>query len=195
MSRPHPAGKPGATATSLGVRGRLLLAAVALLLPPLLGGALLLGGAYTRERRVAERHLDETAHMLALAVDQQLGQSQAYLRALVASPAMAAGDIAAVEAQARAIDLPKGYWFRLASAIDGHVLMNTALPPGAPLSGGNWAPTSRRPWTAAIAGSAPCSTAPSPTSRPSPCMSRCTGTAPPPMSCRWSCRRRNSPNC
>ncbi|MEE3623829.1 ATP-binding protein [Nitrospirillum sp. BR 11752] len=141
LLRARPAGKPGAAATSsLGVRGRLLLAAVALLLPPLLGGALLLGGAYTRERRVAERHLDETAHMLSLAVDQQLGQSQAYLRALVASPAMAAGDIAALEAQARAIDLPKGYWFRLASAVDGHVLINTALPPGAPLSGGQLGP-------------------------------------------------------
>ncbi|MEC4591919.1 MULTISPECIES: ATP-binding protein [Nitrospirillum] len=128
---------------ALGVRGRLLLAAVTLLLPPLLGGALLLGGAYTRERRVAERHLDETAHMLALAVDQQLGQSQAYLRALIASPALAHGDIAALEAQARAIDLPKGYWFRLAAASDGRVLMNTALPPGTPLSGGQLGPNLR----------------------------------------------------
>ncbi|MEA1674997.1 ATP-binding protein [Nitrospirillum sp. BR 11163] len=131
------------SASSLGVRGRLLLAAATLLLPPLLGGALLLGGAYTRERRVAERHLDETAHMLALAVDQQLGQSQAYLRALIASPALAQGDIAALEAQARAIDLPKGYWFRLAAASDGRVLMNTALPPGTPLSGGQLGPNLR----------------------------------------------------
>ncbi|WP_148294084.1 ATP-binding protein [Azospirillum sp. B4] len=134
---------PTPRASSLGVRGRLLLAAVALLLPPLLGGALLLGGAYTRERRVAERHLDETAHMVALAVDQQLGQSQAYLRALIASPALAAGDVAALEAQARAINLPKGYWFRLAAATDGRVLMNTALPPGTPLSGGQLGPNLR----------------------------------------------------
>ncbi|MDE1146128.1 MAG: ATP-binding protein [Azospirillaceae bacterium] len=135
-------GKPvlAASSNSLGVRARLLLAAVALLLPPLLGGAVLLGGAYERERRVAERHLDETAHMLALSVEQRLGQSQAYLKALAVSPALERGDIPSLEAQARAIDLPKGYWFRLASATDGRVLMNTSLPSGTPLTGGQLGP-------------------------------------------------------
>jgi signal transduction histidine kinase/transposase InsO family protein/ActR/RegA family two-component response regulator len=113
------------------LRSRLLLLVVSLLVPFLLGLALMLHSAYQRDRDYVERHLLETSRALSLAVDRLFGQAETALWALAASPHLDSGDFAALDAQARRILRTPDSWFML--EVPGRQVVNTYLPPGAPL--------------------------------------------------------------
>jgi signal transduction histidine kinase len=126
------------------LRSRLLLLAVSLLVPALLAAGVALYAGYRRDRDAMEGHLAETARALALVVDRQLGQAEAAVWALATSPHLARGDHAALDAQARrSLRIPES-WFVLEGR--GRQLVNTHLPPGAPLpelpNQGHWASAS-----------------------------------------------------
>src|ERR1700737_598501 len=90
----------GGLATLRSVRGRLVLFAVLLAAPLTLATAGLLAWSYEREREAAEMQLRETADALALVIDRQLGQAEAFLRALATSINLTAGDLRGFHAQA-----------------------------------------------------------------------------------------------
>jgi PAS domain S-box-containing protein len=117
------------------LRRKLLVLVLSILLPALAAGGLTLYVSYQGQRENTERLLGETARALSLAVDRQLGQAEATLFALAASPHLAAGDYPAFDAEAReALRLPES-WVLVEDP--SRQVVNTLLPPGAPLPGHN----------------------------------------------------------
>ena len=113
------------------LRRKLLILVLSILLPALAAGGLTLYVAYKGQRASTERLLGETARALSLAVDRQLGQAEATLFALAASPHLAAGDYPAFDAEAReALRLPES-WVLVEDP--SRQVVNTLMPPGAPL--------------------------------------------------------------
>jgi len=84
------------------LRGRLTLLVLAALVPAIAAAGLLLWSGYREQRRLLEQQIAETARALSLVVDRDLGKNRVLLEALASSPALAAGDWAAFDAQARA---------------------------------------------------------------------------------------------
>ncbi|RDI58055.1 sensor histidine kinase [Microvirga subterranea] len=113
------------------VRSRLLLLTLALLLPALAAGGLLVYAGYRHDRQAVEKHLQETARALSLVVDRQFGQAEALLWALSTSPQLLEKDYAAFDARARAAIRLPGAWVSVAD--DRGQVVNTRLPPGSPL--------------------------------------------------------------
>ena len=114
------------------LRQRFLLLTFAIALPALVGAAVLIADAYRFNRAQTERQLLETTRAMSLVVDRQLGQSEAVLRALIASPNLARGDLRHFEAQARGAVDPAGSWIVLYD-MTGRQLLNTRLPAGSAL--------------------------------------------------------------
>ncbi|KAA2233150.1 PAS domain-containing protein [Salinarimonas soli] len=113
------------------LRSRLVLLALAILVPALCASALMLYAGYRHGRLEVEKHLQETARALSLTVDRQLGQAEALLWSLSASPMLRMGNYAGFDTLAReAVRIP-GAWVVVEE--DGHQIVNTRLPPGSTL--------------------------------------------------------------
>ena len=122
------------------IRARLFLLVLAVWLPAVAGLALQARDSYLREVEALRGELRDKATELRFAVDAELGRRESVARALAASHAVAQGDIAAFEAQARKA---------LAGTGDQAILVDrdwqyvyTALPSGSPVK--------RRPGSAFI---------------------------------------------
>jgi len=104
----------------------------AILLPLLLGSGALIW-RYAKAERVRQ-HQDAQALALELVgdVDRELDGTILALRALATSPALQAGDLAAFDAQARAVVTFRGESIVLRDA-GGRQVVNTELPVGTPL--------------------------------------------------------------
>jgi len=113
------------------LRMRLLLMALALLVPALAAAALTIYAGYRNERHEVEKHLLETTRALSLVVDRQFGQAEALLWSLAASPQLKARDYSGFDALARAATRLPGAWVVVEEP--GQQVVNTRLPRGAPL--------------------------------------------------------------
>jgi PAS domain S-box-containing protein len=122
----------GSFATLRSVRGRLVLFAVLLAAPLTLAAAGILAWSYERERDAAEMQLRETADALALVIDRQLGQAEAFLKALATSTNLTAGDFRAFHAQAGEAAKTMPGWVVLEEP-SGQELVNTRVPYGTAL--------------------------------------------------------------
>jgi signal transduction histidine kinase len=120
------------TLPSHSIRRQLFIVVAVLVVPAALAATLLLGYTYLQERTAAARQLQTTARALSIVVDRQLGQAEALLRALAASPSLANGDFAAFDRQAREANAIPDSWIVVRDA-DGKQLVNTRLPPGSQL--------------------------------------------------------------
>jgi signal transduction histidine kinase len=114
------------------VRVQLALLTVALVLITGLAAALVILDSYRAHSKSTELQLTETATALSLAVDGKVRESTGVLKALAASHALAAGDLAAFDREARQAVAGSHRWVMLADD-QGRRLLDTALPPGAPL--------------------------------------------------------------
>ena len=108
------------------IRTYLYLLAAAILLPAVLLCTLALRMLHNAEKAAALGGLSETANGVALMVDRELYSAEATLRALAASPSLAARDFRAFDTQARQAG---GQAIVLLDAM-GQELVNTALPLG-----------------------------------------------------------------
>ena len=131
MVQSDPTSNRDATRAASTVRRRLLLMALSLVVPAMVFMALLARAEFADSRARYERQLVATTRALALATDRQLGQGQSILQTLAVSPALIAGDIPAFERQARAAVRGGDGWIVLLD--EQRQLINTKLPPGAPL--------------------------------------------------------------
>jgi signal transduction histidine kinase len=132
-----------------GLRGRLVLLTLAVLIPALLTASLLLLDAYRQQRRSLELQLGETARALSLVLERQVGQDRVLLQSLAASPALKDGDWAGFDAVAREASGRSGVWV-VALDGEGQQRVNTALPLGAnlpltPLAGMTWSTPAEAP--------------------------------------------------
>jgi PAS domain S-box-containing protein len=110
------------------LRSRLVLLTLAILSPALGAAALTQYAGYRHARQEVEKHLQETSRALSLVVDRQLGQAEALLWSLSASPMLRTGDSAGFDSLAReAIRIP-GAWIVVEEP--GRQLVNTRLPAG-----------------------------------------------------------------
>jgi PAS domain S-box-containing protein len=101
------------------VRSRLLRLAVLLLLPGLSLAAMVTWQSLDADRTAAETQLRDSVELLAADVDADLGQTEAQLRLLAASSALARGDVGSFAALAGAVTSfgtrivlrdPAGHW-------------------------------------------------------------------------------------
>jgi PAS domain S-box-containing protein len=113
------------------VRSRLILLALALLIPALATSAITVYAGYRHDRQEIEKHLQETARALSLVVDRQFGQAEALLWALSTSPQLIEKEYAEFDARARAAIRIPFTWITVAD--DRGQVVNTLLPPGSPL--------------------------------------------------------------
>ena len=121
---------------------RLLAMGLALAAPATLLIALLAVSQYAESQRRFSVQLVAMTRALALATDRQIGQGQSVLQGLAVSPALAAGDLPAFEAQARGAMRGGKAWILLIGPQGQKV--NTLLAPGvappvAPLPAERWA--------------------------------------------------------
>jgi len=114
------------------VRVQMALLTVALVLTTGLAAALLIVDSYRAHSRSTELQLTETASALSLAVDGKVSESAGVLKTLALSRALAAGDLADFEREARQAVGGPDRWVVLFDD-QGRWLVDTALPPGAPL--------------------------------------------------------------
>lgn len=114
--------------------GRLLLMAFALAAPAILLMTVLVSAQYAEGQRRFATQLTAMTRALALATDRQIGQGQSVLQGLAVSPALAAGDLEAFEAQARRAMAGQPAWIVLIGP-QGQRL-NTLVAPGQPLPAG-----------------------------------------------------------
>jgi diguanylate cyclase (GGDEF)-like protein/PAS domain S-box-containing protein len=122
----------GAGRRELSTQAHLLALAAAILLPLVLAVGLLLGRYAEVERARYRQDALELARQLAADVDRELDGMTLALRILATSPALAAGDLAAFHAQARAALRYRGANVVLRDRA-GQQLVNTRLPWGTPL--------------------------------------------------------------
>lgn len=108
---------------------------LAVLIPALIAGGLLIWTVYSQQRNFVERQMAETARALSLVVDREIGQREVLLEVLAASPYLKTEDWAAFDAQAREATADSGAWIVVFGA-DGLQKVNTRLPSGAPLPKG-----------------------------------------------------------
>jgi signal transduction histidine kinase len=114
------------------LRGRLVLLALALLLPAIAASGLLLSSAYHASRAALERQIGDQARALGLVVDRQLGQDRVLIHALGVAPSFRAGNWPAFEAAARAAAPGPDTWIAVLDS-EGSQFLNTRVQPGAPL--------------------------------------------------------------
>ncbi len=122
---------PGAGNLVSSLRGRLILVTAVLIATAALMAVGLLEDAAQRHRASTGEQLGATARALSLAVDGRVLQSQAVMQTLAASPALANGDLASFEAQARGSLSDKDSWVVLFDS-RGNPVVDTSAPAGAP---------------------------------------------------------------
>ena len=111
------------------VARRLLVMALTLAAPAILLMAALLAAQYSQGRQRFATQLTAMTRALSLATDRQIGQGQSILQGLAVSPALAEGDLATFEKQAREATKGRDAWIVLMS--QDRQLLNTRLDPGA----------------------------------------------------------------
>ncbi|MBY0299946.1 MAG: PAS domain S-box protein [Methylobacterium sp.] len=121
----------------------LVALAIALIGPGLLFTAVLLVRYASLERTRFEQDARETVRGIALAVDRDTAGLVSVLQTLATSPRLREGEFSTFEGQARAVTGTLGLTLSLRRP-DGTQIVNTALPPGAPL------PVAGRPYDADI---------------------------------------------
>ncbi|KMO31728.1 histidine kinase [Methylobacterium variabile] len=110
----------------------LVALAIALIGPGLLFTAVLLGRYAALERTRFEQDARESVRGIALSIDRDMAGLVSVLQTLAASPRLREGGLASFEREARAVRDTTGLDLSLRRP-DGSQLLNTALPPGAPL--------------------------------------------------------------
>ncbi|KRB52169.1 MAG: ATP-binding protein [Pseudomonadota bacterium] len=118
-----------------GLRARLVVLVLAVLIPAVMTAGLLMWTVYRQQRQSVERQMTETARALSLVVDREIGQKEVLLEALASSPYLLTNDWAAFDAQARQATRRGDTWVVVFDA-DGLQRVNTRLPLGAPLPKG-----------------------------------------------------------
>lgn len=118
-----------------GLRARLVALVLAVLIPAVIAGGLLMWTVYRQQRDFVERQMTETARALSLVVDREIGQREVLLDVLAASPYLQSEDWTAFDAQARQATRDTDAWV-VVFGPDGLQKVNTRLPRGAPLPKG-----------------------------------------------------------
>jgi signal transduction histidine kinase len=118
-----------------GLRARLVALVLAVLIPAVMAGGLLMWTVYRQQREFVERQMMETARALSLVVDREIGQKEVLLRVLASSPHLRSENWAAFDAQARQATQGGETWV-VVFGPDGLQKVNTRLPPGTPLPAG-----------------------------------------------------------
>ena len=111
------------------VARRLLFMALTLAAPAILLMGALVAMQYGEGQRRFATQLVAMTRALSLATDRQIGQGQSVLQGLAVSPALAEGDLATFEKQAREAVKGREGWIVLMTM--DRQLINTRLPPGA----------------------------------------------------------------
>ncbi|WP_428565490.1 MAG: sensor histidine kinase [Solidesulfovibrio sp. DCME] len=115
------------------IRFRLACLVAACVVPVWLAAGWLVAIAYQNKKQTVETQLRDTAQSLRLSLDEEIARIQAALAALATSPALDARDFKAFHEQARRLlESYKDADIILADATTQQ-LVNTYLPPGAPL--------------------------------------------------------------
>lgn len=114
------------------IRSRLLLLALAILVPAFFGSAVAVWYVFQEQQSLVRDHLRGTARALALALDKELATREAVLRTLAASPALPQGDLKAFHEHAQGVAAQRDVAIILSEA-GGVQLVNTRVPFGAPL--------------------------------------------------------------
>ncbi|MBO9546938.1 HWE histidine kinase domain-containing protein [Caulobacter sp.] len=112
------------------VARRLLFMALTLAAPAILLMGALVAMQYNEGQRRFSTQLVAMTRALSLATDRQIGQGQSVLQGLAVSPALAEGDLATFEKQAREAVKGREGWIVLMTM--DRQLINTRIPPGAP---------------------------------------------------------------
>lgn len=112
------------------VARRLLFMALTLAAPAILLMGALVANQYAEGQRRFATQLTSMTRALSLATDRQIGQGQSVLQGLAVSPALAEGDLATFEKQAREAVVGREGWIVLMS--QDRQWINTRVPPGAP---------------------------------------------------------------
>ena len=112
------------------VARRLLFMALTLAAPAILLMGALVAMQYAEGQRRFSTQLIAMTRALSLATDRQIGQGQSVLQGLAVSPALADGDLATFEKQARDAVKGRDAWIVLMSRDRQRI--NTRMPPGAP---------------------------------------------------------------
>jgi len=115
---------------SPSLRGRLMLLVLVVLVPAIVAFGVLVWKSYGEQRRLVEAQIIETARALSLAVDRDLRKNEVLLQALASSPALASGDWAAFDAQARVAARGMDAAVSLIDP-DGFLVASTRATPGA----------------------------------------------------------------
>jgi signal transduction histidine kinase len=118
-----------------GLRARLVALVLAVLIPAVMAGGLLMWTVYRQQREFVERQMMETARALSLVVDREIGQKEVLLRVLASSPHLRSENWAAFDAQARQATEGGETWV-VVFGPDGLQKVNTRLAPGTPLPAG-----------------------------------------------------------
>lgn len=119
------------------IRFRLTLLVLVCVLPVWVTVGFFAYHSYQQKRRAVAASVLETARALSLAVDRELANMQASMKALATSPSLSLGDMAAFHRQAQSVlrDYPGGDII-LADA-SGQQLVNSFVPFGKPLPSRN----------------------------------------------------------
>jgi PAS domain S-box-containing protein len=141
----------------VSVNRHLLLVVLSALLPLLVVAVALSTLLVREERETTERGLQQNAHILALAVDAELGRSFAALEALAGSDALRRDDLASFYARAKAVRDALGLWDNvlLLSPSAEHLLnlmrpYGTKLPPVPQPEGTLTAARTRKPYVSDV---------------------------------------------
>ncbi|AXA89950.1 ATP-binding protein [Massilia sp. YMA4] len=113
------------------IRNRLLLLILSILVPAFAIASVAVWYVYKEQRAADVAGMQEAARALALLADRELQTKEAVLRTLAASPAMQAGDLAAVYRHARAL-MPPADGTIVVHDLAGRQLFNTRQPYGSP---------------------------------------------------------------
>ena len=114
------------------IRAYLYLMAAAIMIPVILFAGLALRLLQQAETAAALAQVSETARRVALLVEDELSDAEANLRVLAASPALAAGDLAAFREEAVSTPHNSSSWIVLLDE-QGRQLLNTVAPASTPL--------------------------------------------------------------
>jgi two-component system sensor histidine kinase/response regulator len=89
------------------IRSQIALLVLACVLPAVIGFGALVSQFYTRERNTLQQDTQQSARMVAAAIDRDLVQSEGAAFALAGSPSVRAADLAALRLQAGALLSPQ----------------------------------------------------------------------------------------
>jgi signal transduction histidine kinase/CheY-like chemotaxis protein len=119
----------------MNIRTRLLVLVLSILIPSLIAASVALWFVYDAQQDAQQKSMTETAGAIALLVDNELQTSEAILRTLATSKAIAEDDFQAFYEQARRMAPPEYSTIIIADPA-GRQLLNTRVPFGQPLPAG-----------------------------------------------------------